>query len=395
MDKNTKKVIAASYIGYITQAIVNNFTPLLFVFLARDLGVSLEQVTLLITMNFGVQLAVDLIASKITDRIGYKPLVIAAHIFAAVGFIFMGTLTLLPNPYLWLLVSSALFAIGGGLTEVIISPIVEACDTDEKSGAMSLLHSFYCWGQVFTVAVSTLFFFVFGIENWRIMAVIWAAVPLFNTFFFAGLKLKQLNPEGGTVKVRTLAKKGLFWLLMAMMLCAGASELAMSQWASAFAQAGLGVEPTVGNLAGPCLFAVFMGLARVFYGKFSRKIKLERFMLISCALCIAGYLAACLSPVPVIGFVGCSVVGLSVGIMWPGTFSIAGARLPMGGTAMFALLALAGDSGCMLGPTAAGFISGAGDGSLQTGLIFSSLFPLFLGIATLLLQKSQNRQTNN
>ena len=389
MDRNTKKVIAASYIGYVTQAIVNNFTPLLFVFLAKDFGVSLEQVTLLITMNFGVQLGVDLIASRITDKIGYKPLVVAAHFFVAAGFAGMGTLTLLPNPYGWLLVSSALFAIGGGLIEVIISPVVEACDTDEKSGTMSLLHSFYCWGQVFAVLVSTLFFFAFGIENWRIMAVIWAIVPLFNAFFFSGLKIKQLTPEGGAVKLRVLAGKGLFWLLVIMMLCAGASELAMSQWASAFAQAGLGVDPTVGNLAGPCLFAVFMGASRVFYGKFSAKIKLERFMLVSCLLCIAGYLTACLSPVPVVAFVGCSVVGLSVGIMWPGTYSIAGARLPMGGTAMFALLALAGDLGCMSGPTAAGFISGAVDGRLQTGLIFGAVFPLTLGIAVLILQKKQ------
>ena len=389
MDRNTKKVIAASYIGYITQAIVNNFTPLLFVFLAEDFGVSLEQVTLIITLNFSVQLAVDLIASRITDRIGYKPLVIAAHVFVTVGFVSMGTLTLLPNPYGWLLASSALFAIGGGLIEVIISPIVEACDTDEKSGAMSLLHSFYCWGQVFAVVVSTLFFFAFGIDNWRIMAVIWATVPLFNCFFFGGLEIKQLSPEGGTVKIRVLAGNRLFWLLVVMMLCAGASELAMSQWASAFAQAGLGVDPTVGNLAGPCLFALFMGSARAFYGKFSAKIKLEKFMLISCILCVAGYLTACISPIPILGFAGCSVVGLSVGIMWPGTYSIAGARLPMGGTAMFALLALAGDLGCTTGPTIAGFISGATDGRLQTGLIFAAIFPLILGIATLLLQKSK------
>ena len=392
MDKNTKKVIAASYIGYVTQAIVNNFSPLLFVLFSEDFGVSLEQVTLIITLNFGVQLAVDLIASKITDKIGYKPLVIAAHLFVTAGFIGMGTLTLLPDPYGWLLVSSALFAIGGGLIEVIISPIVEACDTDEKSGAMSLLHSFYCWGQVFAVAVSTLFFFAFGIENWRIMAMIWAAVPLFNAFFFAGLKIKQLNPEGGAVKVRVLASKGLFWLLAVMMLCAGASELAMSQWASAFAQAGLGVDPTIGNLAGPCLFAVFMGTSRVFYGKFSARIKLEKFMLVSCILCIAGYLTVCLSPIPFVAFVGCSVVGLSVGIMWPGTYSIAGERLPMGGTAMFALLALAGDLGCLSGPTAAGFISGATDGRLQTGLIFGAVFPLLLGISTLMLQKSKIKE---
>ena len=388
---NTKKVIFASYIGYVTQAIVNNFTPLLFVFLAEDFGVSLEQVTMIITLNFSVQLGVDLIASKVTDKIGYKPLVIAAHIFVTAGFVGMGTLTLLPKPYGWLLFSSALFAIGGGLIEVIISPIVEACDTDEKSGAMSLLHSFYCWGQVFAVVMSTLFFALFGIENWRIMAVIWAAVPLFNAFFFSRLEIKQLEPEGGTVKIRVLARKGLFWLLVVMMLCAGASELAMSQWASAFAQAGLGVDPTVGNLAGPCLFAVFMGASRVFYGKLSAKIKLEKFMLISCALCIAGYLTACLSPIPIAGFIGCSVVGLSVGIMWPGTFSIAGARLPMGGTAMFALLALAGDLGCTTGPTMAGLISGAADGKLQTGLIFAAIFPLILGAATLILQKTKTK----
>ena len=392
MDKNTKKVIAASYIGYITQAIVNNFTPLLFVFLSGDFGVTLEQLTLLITVNFGVQLGVDLLSSKICDRIGYKPLVIAAHLFSAAGFIGMGTLTLLPNPYMWLMLCSVLYAFGGGLIEVIISPVVEACDTDEKSGAMSLLHSFYCWGQVFAVAASTLFFFLFGIENWRIMAVIWAMIPLFNAFFFSTLKIKQLAPEGGAVKVRVLAKTGLFWILVVMMLCAGAAELSMSQWASAFAQNGLGVDPTIGNLAGPCLFAAFMGCSRLFYGKFSARIKLEKFMLISCLLCVIGYLTACLSPVPALGFAGCALVGLSVGIMWPGTYSIAGARYPQGGTAMFALLALAGDMGCLSGPTLAGFVSGADGGRLQTGLVFGAVFPLILGISTIIMTKTYGRK---
>lgn len=386
MTKRIKKIFLASYMGYITQAIVNNFAPLLFLTFAAEFNVTLEKITALVTLNFGVQLAVDLIASKISDKIGYKPMVVAAHIFSAAGLAGMGLLTLTSFPFEGLLVSSVLYAIGGGLIEVMISPIVEACPVNEKSSAMSLLHSFYCWGQVFVVLISTLFFFLFGTENWRIMAFVWALLPLFNALFFSSLDLYQLEPEGGAMKLTGLFKTGLFWLLALLMVCAGASEMAMSQWASAYAQMGLGVSLEIGNLAGPCLFAVLMGSARAFYAKFGGRINLMSYMIFSCILCVIGYLLACFSPLPALGFAGCALTGLSVGIMWPGVFSIAGEKCPSGGTGMFALLALAGDLGCMSGPTAAGLISGANGDDLKTGLAFAVIFPLVLAAGTALLK---------
>lgn len=394
MNSNIKKILFGSYMGYVTQAIVNNFAPLLFLTFAAEFEVSLEKITALVTVNFGIQLLVDLLASKLTDKAGYKLMVILAHIFAAAGLIGMGLLTLTPFPFEGLIISSVLYAIGGGLTEVVISPIVEACPTDEKSAAMSLLHSFYCWGQVFVVLLSTLFFFLFGTENWRIMALIWSLLPLFNAFFFSRLTLYQLTPEGGAMKVRSLCKTALFWLLALLMLCAGASEMSMSQWASTYAQTGLGVSLEIGNLAGPCLFALIMGSARAFYAKFSSKINLMSFMIVSCILCIAGYLLACFSPFPALGFAGCALTGLSVGIMWPGVFSLAGEKCPAGGTAMFALLALAGDLGCMSGPTITGFVSGANGDDLKSGLILAVVFPAALALGTLMLKskgKSKDR----
>lgn len=383
MEKNVKKILAASYVGYITQAIVNNLAPLLFLIFAKEFDVSLEKITLLITVNFGVQLAIDLAASKIVNKIGYKTMIVTAHIFAAAGLAGMGLLTMLPMPYMWLLISSVTYAVGGGLIEVMISPIVEACPTDSKSGAMSLLHSFYCWGQVFTVIMSTVFLSVFGEESWRILAIIWALIPLFNSFFFSTLELYQLQPTGSEMKLRSLFGIRLFGLLAAMMVCAGAAELAMSQWASAYAQKALGVSLETGNLAGPCLFALFMGIARAVYAKFSYRINLLTAMIFCCVICILGYLLASLSPLPALGFAGCALVGFSVGIMWPGIFSIAGEKCPQGGTAMFAMLALAGDLGCMGGPTITGFISGAKDGDLKYGLLFATFFPLALGAACL------------
>ncbi|MDE6579125.1 MAG: MFS transporter [Ruminiclostridium sp.] len=393
MEKRVKKILAASYVGYITQAIVNNLAPLLFLIFSREFEVTLEKITLIITMNFGVQLAVDLAASKLVNKICYKQMIVAAHIFAALGLAGMGLLTLLPMPYTWLLVSSVIYAVGGGLIEVMISPIVEACPTDSKSGAMSLLHSFYCWGQVFTVVVSTFFLSVFGEGNWQILAVLWALIPLANAFFFSTLKLYQLQPTGSEIKLRVLFKIKLFWLFLAMMMCAGASELAMSQWASAYAQKALGVSLEIGNLAGPCLFALLMGTARAIYAKFSDKINLLSAMIGCCGLCIIGYLLAGLSPIPALGFAGCGLVGFSVGIMWPGIFSLAGEKCPQGGTAMFAMLALAGDLGCTGGPTAAGFISGSNGGELKSGLLFAVVFPLILGIVSVCFKLSGKKSS--
>lgn len=376
---NYNHTIAACYIGYITQAIINNFIPLLFITFHNVYDISLEKIGLLVTVNFATQLIVDLISAKLADKIGYRSLIVSAHIFAAAGLVLLAFLPdILPDPYIGICISIVFYAVGGGLTEVLISPIVEACPTERKSAAMSLLHSFYCWGSVLVVIGTTLFFTLFGIENWRIAACIWAIIPFFNIFYFLLVPINKLTEDGEGMGVRQLIKSGTFRVLALFMLCAGASELAMSQWASAFAESGLGVSKTMGDLLGPCFFAVLMGTSRVFHAKFGEKISLEKYLSLSAIICILSYLIAAFSPIPVLALIGCGICGFSVGAMWPGTFSLASERCPKGGTAMFALLALAGDAGCSLGPAVVGFVSGALDDNLKIGIISAVIFPAIL-----------------
>lgn len=379
----------ACFIGYITQAIVNNFAPLLFLTFQSSFDISLDKITLLITMNFGFQLLVDIIASRYADRIGYRTMIVTAHIFAAAGLIGLAVLpALFPDPYIGLLAAVALYAVGGGITEVLLSPIVEACPNDKKEQAMSLLHSFYCWGQVSVVLLSTLFFFLAGINNWRILACLWAMVPLLNAWYFTKVPIIQLTEEAAGFSVKDLFKNKVFWFYFVIMICSGASEQSMSQWASAFAETGLKVSKTVGDLAGPCLFAVFMGVSRTFYGYWGERIKLKTFMFLSCILCMASYLLAVFAPHPLLGLAGCSLCGLSVGILWPGAFSLSAKAIPTGGTAMFALLALAGDIGCSAGPTLVGLISNLSGGQLKTGLLAAICFPLVLFVLLYRAQKT-------
>ncbi len=376
---NFRHTIAACYIGYITQAIINNFLPLLFITFNSTYNISLEKIGLLVSVNFFTQLLVDMIAAKAADKIGYRVLVVAAHVFAVIGLVSLSFLPdLLPDPYIGICFSVILYAIGGGLTEVLISPIVEACPIDGKSAAMSLLHSFYCWGSVLVVVGTTVFFSVFGIEMWRIAACFWAIIPLFNIFYFMLVPINRLTEEGEGMGVRQLLKSGIFRILAVFMLCAGASELAMSQWASAFAESGLNVSKTMGDLLGPCFFAVLMGASRIVHAKFGEGIGLEKYLSISALVCIASYIIAAFSPVPILSLIGCGICGFSVGAMWPGTFSLATEKCPKGGTTMFALLALAGDCGCGLGPTVVGFVSGALEDNLKLGIISAVVFPLIL-----------------
>lgn len=381
-----KHTVLACYTGYITQAIINNFAPLLFVTFNTEYGISLTLIGTMITANFGVQLLVDLLASKFADKIGYRPCMVAAHLFAGGGLILLAVLPdLLPVPAVGLFTASAVYAIGGGLIEVLVSPIVEACPSDDKKSAMSLLHSFYCWGQVAVVALSTLFFVTAGIGNWQILACVWAAVPLLNAVCFAVVPLFRPVEAGQGMTVGSLLKTRIFWLFVILMLCAGCCELAVSQWASAFAESGLGVPKTVGDLLGPCLFAVCMGFSRVLFAKFGAKMHIKRALMIAAAGCAAGYALCAFAPQNAawLGLAGCGAVGFFVGIMWPGTFSFASARMPRGGTALFALLALAGDVGCTAGPSAVGAVADAFGGSLQTGIAFGLIFPavMFITVA--------------
>lgn len=370
----------ACFTGYIVQAIVNNFVPLLFLTFQRTYHIPLQQITLLVTFNFGIQLLTDLLSVAFVDRMGYQASMVLAHILSALGLI---CLTVLPewmgHPFAGILISVIVYAVGGGLLEVLVSPVVEACPSTHKEKAMSMLHSFYCWGHVGVVLFSSIFFKLAGIENWKLLAVLWAVIPILNALVFTRVPIAPVLPEGEEgMTIGTLFQNRTFWLLFVMMICAGASEQSVSQWASLFAEKGLGISKTAGDLAGPMAFAVLMGASRAFYGNYGEKINLDRFMAVSSVLCILSYLCLVFMPVPVLSLAGCALCGLSVGILWPGTFSRASKALPAGGTALFALLALGGDIGCSGGPTLVGMVSGMCKGNLKAGILAALIFPVLL-----------------
>ena len=394
MHNRYNRTVHACFLGYIVQAIVNNFAPLLFLTFHQTYGIPLSKITLLVTFNFLLQLVIDAASVKFLDRIGYRAAAVLANAFSAAGLIL---LTVLPgvmrDPFAGLLISVAVFALGGGLLEVVISPIVEACPSDNKERAMSMLHSFYCWGHVGVVLVSTLFFSIFGLNNWRVMALCWALIPIVVSIMFTRVPILTLLAEGERgMSLKELASTKIFWLMMLAMLCSGASEQAVSQWASVLAEKGLGVSKALGDLTGPMFFAICMGLARLIYGKYGDRIPLKKFMLASCALCVFSYLLIGLVPSPVLGLIGCGLCGLSVGIFWPGTVSLASASLRRGGSALFCLLALAGDMGCSAGPTVAGMISSAAGDNIRVGILAAIFFPAALMLCILSQRKAGSRE---
>ena len=376
-----KNTIVSCFVGYIVQAIVNNFVPLLFVMFQNTYGIPLSRITLLITFNFTVQILTDLVAAKYVDKIGYRAAMVLAHAFAALGLAGLTILPELMDPFAGILLAVMLYAVGGGLLEVLVSPIMESCPTDNKETAMSLLHSFYCWGHVGVVLISTVFFHFAGIRNWKVLAAVWALIPVCNGLVFLKTPINSLMEEGETgMSFDALFRNRTFWWLAIMMVCSGASEHSVAEWASAFAEQGLRISKTLGDLAGPMSFAVCMGIARVIYGKYGENIPLEKFMKGSTVLCVAASLLISLSPWPVLSLAGCALCGLSVGIMWPGTFSTAAANLRTGGTAMFALLALGGDLGCSGGPTLVGLVSDALGGNMKLGILAGIVFPVTMAL---------------
>lgn len=386
MNLSYKSTLAACYTGYVVQAVVNNFVPLLFLTFQDTYGISLSRITILITVNFLTQLIVDMLSAGFVDRAGYRASAVAAHAFAFAG---LAGLAFLPDvtadPFAGLLISVVVYAVGGGLLEVLISPIVEALPTKNKEKSMSMLHSFYCWGHVAVVLLSTLFFLVFGIDNWKILALLWALVPAANLVVFTKVPLYPLVSEDEEgIPLTGLIKRPVFWIFLVVMTCAGASEQAVSQWASSFAEQGLGVSKTIGDLAGPMLFAVCMGTSRFLYGLYGDKIALKKAMSGSALLCVASYFVISLSPAAALSLIGCGICGFSVGIMWPGTFSMAAASLKGGGTAMFAFFALAGDLGCSGGPSFVGMLSESSVKGLSFGILCSVIFPAVLLIGVLL-----------
>lgn len=391
-QKNYKKTLIACYFGFITQAIAANYAPLLFVTFKSTYEIGFDKIALIPLIFYLTQLLIDLAATKFVDKIGYRACVISSQVLSAAGLVFMVVLPeLLAVPFIGILISVVFYAMGSGLIEVLVSPIVEACPFKNKEGMMSLLHSFYCWGAVGVILGSTLFFTVFGIGNWKILTLIWALVPLLNAFNFISCPIEPLIEDGNGMRSGQLFRLPLFWLLILLMICSGASEASMAQWASAFTESAMGVSKTVGDLAGPCLFAVFMGISRILYGKMSAKLDLIKTMLACSILCVICYLMASLSPIPIIGLAGCALCGISVGIMWPGTISISSQQCPRGGTAMFAFLALAGDLGATVSPSMVGGISDLFGGDLKVGLLVAAVFPLILILGLIVLHWKFNR----
>lgn len=391
-QKNYKKTLLACYLGFVTQAISANFTPLLFLTFRESYGITLDKIAMIPLVFYLTQLFVDFAATKFADKIGYRTCVVASQILSAVGLVLMAVLPeLFASPFVGIIIAVVLYAIGSGLIEVLVSPIVEACPFENKDGMMSLLHSFYCWGAMGVILGSTLFFAVFGIENWKILTFIWALVPLYNTFNFIKCPIERLVEDGESMSIGKLLKTPIFWLMIILMVCSGASEASMAQWASAFTESAIGVSKTVGDLAGPCLFALFMGISRILYGKFSEKLDLTKIMLVCGLMCACCYLLAALSPLPVLGLSGCALCGLAVGIMWPGSVSISSQACPKGGTAMFAFLALAGDLGAMVSPAMVGSISEKLGGNLKTGLLVATVFPVILVGNLIVLNKTKKR----
>lgn len=392
---NYQKTLYACYLGYVTQAICANFAPLLFLTFQEAYNISLGKIALIPTVFFLTQLFIDLAAAKFVDRIGYRACAVASHILATAGLVMLALLPdLLPVPFWGILISVMVYAVSSGLIEVLISPIVEACPFENKAGRMSLLHSFYCWGMVAVVLGSTVFFALFGLENWRILTFLWALVPFCNSFNFLTCPIDRLVENGEGMGTGALLRLPLFWLLVLLMVCSGAAENAMTQWASTFAEAAMGVPKTMGDLAGPCLFATFMGTSRVLCARVSHKVELGTSMLLCGILCTGCYLLASLSVLPVFGLVGCALCGLFVGIMWPGTLSLSSRACPKGGTAMFAFLALAGDLGGTVGPMSVGLVSGLANGDLKKGLLFATVFPAALALGLMLLKGRKPRNVS-
>lgn len=386
--KKYSKTLLACYLGFITQAICANFVPLLFITFHKVYEISFGKLAMISTVFFFTQLIVDFICASIVDKIGYRACIIASEVTSGLGLLGLAFIPdLLGSPFVGIIVCVIIYAIGSGLIEVLGSPIIEACPFENKEGMMSLLHSFYCWGSVGVIVFSTIFFQLAGIEYWRILAMIWSIIPLYNIYNFAVCPIEPLVEEGKSMTMAQLFKTKSFWIFIILMICAGSSELAMAQWASAFAESALHISKTVGDLAGPCSFAICMGICRVIYGKYGENVDLTIFMVASGILCLVCYLVAALTNIPIMGLIGCAVCGFSVGIMWPGSISISSRVLPSGGTAMFALLALAGDLGGSIGPAIVGTVSQRAGDNLQAGVLSGIGFPIVLVICVLLIRK--------
>lgn len=377
MNKKYKMTLYACYLGYVVQGIINNINPILFANYQRSLGITVDKIGILIAVNFVTQIIIDFASVGYVDRIGYRKCMVLANACSVLGLLGVGSFPFwFGDPMLGLTAATILNGIGGGLLEVLVSPIVEAVPTDNKEKSMSMLHSFYCWGCVGFIAVSTLILFVLGTQRWNFLPFVWVLVPFVCGILFCRVPVNRLVEEEERIPVKSLAGQKIFWCLLVLMICAGASEMGMSQWTSYFAEMGLHVNKAVGDLLGACSFCVLMGLARLYYGKSSGDLPIRKFMAGSYVLCIFSYVLTVFAPHPLLGLLGCALCGLSVGVLWPGTFSMAARECRAGGTALFALLALAGDIGCVTGPAAVSRTAGIfPQYGIKAGLLAAVVFP--------------------
>lgn len=394
MEKiNYKSTLYACYLGYITQALIVNLPPILFVIFKDKFGLTYTMLGSLVMIIFITQLIVDALSVKFIDKIGQRTAAVLAHIFAAAGMILLAFLPgVLPQPYIGLIISSIVFAIGGGLIEVLVSPIVESLPGEAKASSMSLLHSFYSWGQVLVIILSTTALLLIGHDLWFMLPLVWALLPVTTLFMFAKVPLVPLEEESKRTPLRKLMTSGIFLLALLLMVCSGASEQAMAQWASLFAEKGLGITKALGDILGPCLFAVMMGIVRTLYGVKGQKINIHKTLIICSVLCMLSFVITAIGPVPAISLLGCTLCGLTVSLMWPGMLSLTAAVYPSGGTAMFAIMALGGDLGCSVGPWLTGIV--AEESGLNMGLLAAIVFPAVMLIGLAILKAISKRRTD-
>ncbi len=397
--KNFKLTRFGCYICFIIQAIIINFPPVLFLIFSNSYSIPLSKITLLVIINFVCQFVMDSLSALFSSKLNYRVMVLTANVFSTAGLILLGILPdILPDPYIGLVIATLICAIGSGLIEVMGNPIMQSCPKEKEGFSMGLLHSFYAWGHLGTILVSTFFLLTFGEESWRIMSFIWALVPTANIVIFLFAPIEQPSPEmEKTSSLSSLAKTEMFWLFIFLMLLAGACEQGIAQWASAFAETALLTTAIpkesvklIGDLLGPCFFALTMAISRMVYPKICERLDLRKTMILSSSLCAVCYISAGLSQDPFIALIGCGICGLSVGIMWPGTLDLAAKSCTFVGTALFAMLSLAGDVGCTTGPALVGFAADALGGDLKTGLLLGAILPILLVLALIFFKSTKH-----
>lgn len=378
----------AGYVGFVVQAIVNNFLPILFIVFQDIYGLGYEKLGRLIVFNFAVQMFIDFITPKIIHKIGYRRAAFLCQFTACLGLCLMSLLPrIMPSPYTAMFIAIAVYATGSGLMEVILSPMIEMLPTGNKSGNMAVLHSFYCWGQTVVVPLTTLMVFAFGYENWSYIPLVWAIVPFINMLAFLRVPIVEPGREVKQSTLIELLKTPSFIIYMLMMFCGGASEIAMSQWASLFVEQALGVSKAIGDIVGPCLFALFMALGRVIYAKFSKKVSFTRLLIWLNILCFVCYVMVGISKIAALSLVFCALCGFSVSISWPGIYSAGARTFKTGGAVMFSAFAMCGDTGCALGPGLVGLV--AEYTNLNMGFIAAAVFPFIMVICSIIILKNR------